>query len=73
MKSQAVKVTTDKHGRTPLDLIPYVPQAFKRIKKGYGYHRRSLLSQKRKEAQRTEGRWRKDLTLLSSKIMSTGY
>ena len=45
LKSQGVKIFTDKHGRTPLDLIPCIAEAFKKIKKGSGNYKRILLSQ----------------------------
>ena len=48
LKSQGVKIPIDKHGRTPLDLIPCIAEAFKKIKKGSGNYRRILLSQKLK-------------------------
>ena len=43
LKSTGVSTPVDKHGKTPLDYVPNIVEAFKRIKKGSSYYRRILV------------------------------
>ena len=46
LKSTGVSTPVDKHGKTPLDYVPNIVEAFKRIKKGSSYYRRILVQKK---------------------------
>ena len=46
LNSNLVRTPIDKHGRTPIDYIPCVVEAFKGIKKRSSYNRRILLKYK---------------------------
>ena len=46
LKSKGVVTPVDKLGKTPLDYISNVIEAFKRIKKGSSYYRRILVQKK---------------------------
>ena len=46
LPSTGVTLSSDKTGKTPLDYVSCVSEAFKRIKKGSRKHRRILLKQK---------------------------
>ena len=46
LSSNGVKTRVDKQGKSPLNNIPNVVEAFKRIKKGSNYYRRILVQQK---------------------------
>ena len=48
LRSNGVSPPVDKHGKTPLDYIPNVVEAFKRIKKWSHYYRRILVQKKPK-------------------------
>ena len=43
LKSIGVSTPVDKQGKTPLDYVPNIVDAFKRIKKGSSYNRRILV------------------------------
>ena len=43
LKSTGVSTPVDKQGKTPLDYVPNIVDAFKRIKKGSSYYRRILV------------------------------
>ena len=46
LKSKGVSTPVDKLGKTPLDYISNVNEAFSRIKKGSSYYRRILVQKK---------------------------
>ena len=46
LKSKGVSIPVDKLGKTPLDYISNVAEAFSRIKKGSSYYRRILVQKK---------------------------
>ena len=48
LRSNGVNTPVDKQGRTPLDYISNVVDAFKRIKKGSNYYRSILVQKKPK-------------------------
>ena len=46
LKSKGVVTPVDKQGKTPLDYVPNIIEAFNRIKKGSNYYRRILVQKK---------------------------
>ena len=46
LKSKGVDTPVDKHGKTPLDYVPNIVEAFKRIKKE-SYYRRIMVQKKK--------------------------
>ena len=54
-----VKTSVDKQGKSPLDYIPNVVEAFQRIKKGSNYYGRILVQQKPKGKTTYKGKMEK--------------
>ena len=59
LNSNGVRIPVDKCGRTPLNYIPCLDKAIKRIKKGSSCYRRILLKQKLPGSKMYEESWKK--------------
>ena len=69
VSSNVIVTPIDKHGRTPLDYILCVVEAFKRTKKWSSYNRRIILQNKPPRSLTRTGKMEQGWTSLSDKVL----
>ena len=72
LNSNGVRIPVDKCGRTPLNYIPCLDKAIKRIEKGSSCYRRILLKQKLPGSKMYRGKLEKRLDITLRAILTEG-